>query len=122
MQRYEEVMENERRIRIIKAHLVSRTFHSLLCDSLYTLIFFVRTQDHERRRFDIITREMRNCNMQDPNDNEMTNALCHAYQKTKNELAKVEHTFKSMVSKLHLDDDNNTTRSERSSADTCIIS
>jgi hypothetical protein len=60
--------------------------------------------------------------MQDPNDKEMTNALCHAYQKTKNELAKVEHTFKSMVSKLHLDDDNNTTRSERSSADTCIIS
>ena len=64
---------------------------------------------------------MSNCNIQDPNDKEMTNALRHAYQKTENELAKVEHTFKRMVSKLHLDDDNNTARSERSSADTCII-
>jgi hypothetical protein len=59
--------------------------------------------------------------MQDPDDKEMTNALRRAYQTTKNELDKVEHTFKSMVSKLHWDDDNNTTRSERSSADTCII-
>ena len=61
--------------------------------------------------------------MQDPNDKETENALHRAYEKTQNQLAKVKNAFKSMLSELHLEDhENNTTRSERSSADTCIIS